>query len=151
MIAGRITNATRDLGKSQGYIGLPVRDVLVNCTVNGIIPAMETAWHPTPAEIARIVAGRPSCCACSGASIRRCRSTLARCLVTDCAHPAAHLGRVAQRAFDRIACGEKMATTIALQALFEDGLLARKRTGGRATYKVTAMAMQRWQAWCDGR
>lgn len=59
MIAARITNANRDLGKGQGYIGLPVRDVTVHCTVNGLVPAMETAWHPTPDEIARIVAGAP--------------------------------------------------------------------------------------------
>lgn len=59
MIVGRITNATRDLGKGQGYIGLPVRDVLVRCTVNGLVPAMETAWHPTPDEIAGNVAGAP--------------------------------------------------------------------------------------------
>jgi hypothetical protein len=59
MIAGRILGTTRDLGKSQGYIGLPVRDVIVRCTVNGLVPAMETAWHPTPDEIARIVVGAP--------------------------------------------------------------------------------------------
>jgi len=59
MIAGRILNATRNLGEGQGYIGLPVRYVLVRCAVNGLVPAMETAWHPTPDEIARIVAGAP--------------------------------------------------------------------------------------------
>lgn len=31
----------------------------MRCTVNGLVPAMETAWHPTPDEIARIVAGAP--------------------------------------------------------------------------------------------
>jgi len=60
MELGRIANATRVIGKSQGYIGLPIRDVLVNCTVNGEnTPAMETAWFPTPAELAAINAGAP--------------------------------------------------------------------------------------------
>ena len=58
MHIGRIEGATRVLGKSQGYLGLPVRDVMVNCTVGGEgTPAMETAWLPTPEQIARIVAG----------------------------------------------------------------------------------------------
>lgn len=58
MHIGRIEGATRVLGKSQGYLGLPVRDVMVNCTVGGEgTPAMETAWLPTPEQIARIVKG----------------------------------------------------------------------------------------------
>lgn len=68
MIISRIENATRVLGQGQGYIGLPVRDDVVplvvgfdqkvNDTVNGPgTPAMETAWEPTPDEIARIVKG----------------------------------------------------------------------------------------------
>lgn len=58
MHVGRIEGATRVLGKSQGYLGLPVRDVIVNCTVGGEgVPAMETAWLPTPEQVARIVAG----------------------------------------------------------------------------------------------
>lgn len=60
MIIGRIPGATRVLGKSQGYLGLAVRDELVNDTVNGEgTPAMTTAWIPTPAEIAAIVRGAP--------------------------------------------------------------------------------------------
>lgn len=60
MIIGRIPGATRVLGKSQGYLGLPVRDVTLHCSVGGPeTPAMETAWEPTPHEIARIVAGAP--------------------------------------------------------------------------------------------
>lgn len=31
MQIGRITGATRVLGKSQGYMGLPLRDEMVNC------------------------------------------------------------------------------------------------------------------------
>jgi hypothetical protein len=58
MHIGHIEGATRVIGKSQGYFGLPLRDVVINCSVNGeATPAMETAWLPTPEEIARVVAG----------------------------------------------------------------------------------------------
>ncbi|EHK56863.1 hypothetical protein [Allomesorhizobium alhagi] len=60
MQIGRIEGCTRVLGKSQGYIGLPLRDVVINCTVGGVgTPAMETAWFPTPKEIEAINAGAP--------------------------------------------------------------------------------------------
>lgn len=60
MQAGRIENHTRIIGKGQGYIGLPLRDVVENCTVNGDgTPAMQTAWLPTPKEIEAINAGAP--------------------------------------------------------------------------------------------
>lgn len=60
MIIGRIEGATRTLGKSQGYLGLPIRDVLLNCSVGGEgTPAMQTAWFPTPDELAAINAGAP--------------------------------------------------------------------------------------------
>lgn len=60
MIIGRIEGATRVLGKSQGYLGLPLRDVLLISTVDGPqTPAMETAWLPTPDEIERINSGAP--------------------------------------------------------------------------------------------
>jgi len=60
MQIGRIEGCTRVLGKSQGYLGLPLRDVVINCTVNGEgSPAMETAWFPTPAEIDAINSGAP--------------------------------------------------------------------------------------------
>jgi hypothetical protein len=60
MQIGRIEGATRELGKSQGYLGLPVRDVVLECSVGGPgTPAMETAWLPTPDEIAAIQAGAP--------------------------------------------------------------------------------------------
>lgn len=79
MMIKRIADATRVLGQSQGYIGLPLRDlhglempatpctdaafmrdVEINCKVNGPgTRAMETAWEPTPAEIAAIVSGAP--------------------------------------------------------------------------------------------
>lgn len=60
MIIGRIEGATRVLGKSQGYLRLPLKDVLINSSVDGPeTPAMETAWLPTPDEIERINAGAP--------------------------------------------------------------------------------------------
>lgn len=60
MQIGRISGATRVLGQSQGYLGLPLRDVLISCSVGGEqTPAMETAWLPTPAEIAAIRSGAP--------------------------------------------------------------------------------------------
>ena len=52
MQVGVIEGATRILGKSQGYIGLPVRDENVNCSVSGEgTPSMVTAWLPTPKEL----------------------------------------------------------------------------------------------------
>ena len=60
MEIGRIKGCTRVLGKSQGYIGLPVRDETINCTVSGEgTPAMVTAWFPTPDELAALNAGAP--------------------------------------------------------------------------------------------
>jgi hypothetical protein len=46
MQIGRIERATRVLGKSQGYLGLPVRDEMF-----GEDPCMTSAWLPTPAEL----------------------------------------------------------------------------------------------------
>jgi hypothetical protein len=58
MMIGRIEGATRVLGKSQGYIGLPVRDEkMVDGTTGDIVPTMTTAWFPDPAELAAINAG----------------------------------------------------------------------------------------------
>jgi hypothetical protein len=60
MQIGRIEGATRELGKAQGYRGLPVRDEEVNSTVTGPgTPAMVTAWFPTPKELAALNAGAP--------------------------------------------------------------------------------------------
>lgn len=53
-----IEGATRIIGKSQGYLGLPIRDEAINCTVGGEgTPCMVTAWQPTPDELARLNAG----------------------------------------------------------------------------------------------
>lgn len=60
MQIGRVKNATRVLGKSQGYLGLPIRDEPINCTVGGQgTPSMVTAWFPTPKELAALNAGAP--------------------------------------------------------------------------------------------
>lgn len=58
MQIGHIAGATRTLGKSQGYLGLPLRDETINCAVGGEgTPSMVTAWLPTPAELAALNAG----------------------------------------------------------------------------------------------
>ncbi len=58
MQIGRITGATRVIGKSQGYMGLPLRDEPINCSVNGPnTPSMVTAWLPMPDELAKLNAG----------------------------------------------------------------------------------------------
>jgi hypothetical protein len=60
MEIGRIRGCTRVIGKSQGYYGLPLRDVLLNDTVTGPeTPAMQTVWMPTPDELAALNAGAP--------------------------------------------------------------------------------------------
>lgn len=60
MQIGRIEGATRVLGKSQGYLGLPIRDCTMPTTVDGPeTPVMQTVWLPTPDEIAAIVSGAP--------------------------------------------------------------------------------------------
>ncbi|MBW8638994.1 hypothetical protein K1W69_17490 [Hoeflea sp. WL0058] len=52
MQIGAIEGATRIVGKSQGYMGLPIRDEKIDCSVNGPnTPSMTTAWLPTPAEL----------------------------------------------------------------------------------------------------
>jgi hypothetical protein len=58
MQIGHIAGATRVLGKSQGYLGLSLRDETINCSVGGEkTPSMVTAWHPTPKELEAINAG----------------------------------------------------------------------------------------------
>lgn len=67
----RINGATRTLGKSQGYIGLPLRDevllgigtlrddLFLDGTRNKLVPSMTTAWELTPDEIRRHIDGAP--------------------------------------------------------------------------------------------
>ncbi|WP_147112129.1 hypothetical protein [Tateyamaria sp. syn59] len=58
MDIGRIEGATRVCGKSQGFLGLPLRDGERFCDVaGGLVPTMTTAWFPTPSELAAINAG----------------------------------------------------------------------------------------------
>jgi hypothetical protein len=57
MHIGRIERATRVVGKSQGYLELPLRDELMHCKVNGPVNSMVTAWLPTPVELALLNAG----------------------------------------------------------------------------------------------
>lgn len=54
MIINAIEGATRRIGKSQGYLGLPLRDEVVDG-----VPRMVSSWQPTPAEAAAIAAGAP--------------------------------------------------------------------------------------------
>lgn len=58
MIIARIEGTTRVCGKSQGYLGLPVRDeTIVDPATGQECNMMHTAWEPTPEEIEAIVAG----------------------------------------------------------------------------------------------
>jgi len=58
MLVAMIEGPTRVIGKSQGYLGLPIKDVVIDCAVNGPnTPAMLTAWTPTPDELERLNAG----------------------------------------------------------------------------------------------
>lgn len=50
MIVQRIANASRVLGQSQGYIGLPLRDDTLE-TAAGRVECMISSWQPTPAEL----------------------------------------------------------------------------------------------------
>jgi hypothetical protein len=59
MQIGHPEGTTRVLGKSQGYMGLPIRDEEINCSVNGRTASMVTAWFPTPKELAALNAGAP--------------------------------------------------------------------------------------------
>ena len=57
MIIRMISGCTRVCGKAQGFLGLPIRDALVNDRVLGQVPAMQSAWEPTPDELDMLVAG----------------------------------------------------------------------------------------------
>ncbi len=60
MEIGRIENATRVIGKSQGYIGLPLRDeTIVDCTNGKETPVMVSAWYPTMEELQALIDGAP--------------------------------------------------------------------------------------------
>ncbi len=58
MDIARIERATRVLGKSQGFRGLPIRDQSVNGKINGEAEfEMVSAWTPTPEELAKLNQG----------------------------------------------------------------------------------------------
>lgn len=58
MQIGYIEGATRVVGKSQGYFGLPIRDGEINCSVNGPgTPEMRSVWVPLPHELEALTAG----------------------------------------------------------------------------------------------
>lgn len=60
VIIAMISGVTRIIGKSQGFLGLPLRDELIDCPVCGPdTPSMVTAWEPTPEELAKLNAGAP--------------------------------------------------------------------------------------------
>lgn len=60
MQIGRIQGTTRVIGKSQGYIGLPLRDIALKDPTDGkITPAMESAWLLAPDEMQALIDGRP--------------------------------------------------------------------------------------------
>ena len=55
MIHKRIEGTTRTIGKSQGYLGLSLRDDVLG---DGV-PCMITAWEPTPGELEKLKQGAP--------------------------------------------------------------------------------------------
>ena len=58
MQIGHIEGTTRVCGKSQGFLGLPLRDGVRICSVaGGQVPTMTSAWFPTPDELAALNAG----------------------------------------------------------------------------------------------
>ena len=60
MLIGRPEGATRVVGRSQGYLGLPILDKEIVDPVSGeLFNVMTTSWIPTGKEIEAIVAGAP--------------------------------------------------------------------------------------------
>lgn len=58
MDIGTPEGANRVCGKSQGFLGLPVRDGQRACSVSGgVVPVMTTAWFPSPDELEALNAG----------------------------------------------------------------------------------------------
>lgn len=56
MMAKMIDGMTRILGKAQGFLGLPVRDEVVE-HAGERYAVMVTAWEPTPAELEALNSG----------------------------------------------------------------------------------------------
>ena len=57
MMIARPEGVTRVCGKGQGFLGLPLRDDTINCSVQGLVNRMVTAWEPKPDELAALNAG----------------------------------------------------------------------------------------------
>ncbi|WP_085044348.1 hypothetical protein [Ensifer aridi] len=57
MQIGMIEGHTRVCGKSQGFLGLPLRDELLNVEGIGPVNQMVSAWLPTPQELEALNAG----------------------------------------------------------------------------------------------
>lgn len=52
MQIGRIPGTTRVLGKTQGYLGLPIRDKeMFDKALEKKVNSMTSAWLPTPKEL----------------------------------------------------------------------------------------------------
>ena len=52
-----IEGCTRVCGKSQGFLGLPLRDELITDSVMGEVNFMTSAWAPDAADLAKLAAG----------------------------------------------------------------------------------------------
>lgn len=57
MMIAHIEGATRVVGKSQGYHGLPIKDATFTIHNGQTVPCVTSAWHPTPKELQALLAG----------------------------------------------------------------------------------------------
>lgn len=58
MLVAMIEGVNRICGKSQGYLGLPVRDeTVIDKTTGDIANIMHTAWTPTQEELVKLLNG----------------------------------------------------------------------------------------------
>jgi hypothetical protein len=56
----KIKGCTRTIGESQGYLGLPLKDTVINDSVTGPgTPVMESLWQPSAEDIIKMMAGNP--------------------------------------------------------------------------------------------
>lgn len=61
MLIRRINGCTEVIGEDQGYLGLPIRKVKKPTNIAGVIRSLEhieTAWEPTPKELALLNQGQ---------------------------------------------------------------------------------------------
>lgn len=57
MMISSILGVTRRIGKSQGFIGLPIRDAQQEIRPGVVAHTMTSAWEPTPEDLKRLNAG----------------------------------------------------------------------------------------------